>query len=387
MSRYKEIIEETIDYIRRDHLDESGGFYSSYDADSEGEEGTFYVWTSQELKNILGDDFDLIAAYWSVTEEGNWENKNILHQSLPKSAFLDHVNIEEPAFNEILQRSKSKLFAEREKREKPGLDDKILTSWNGLMLSGLIEAYNALQKDSILDLALNNAHFISEKLMTKDFQLSRNFKDGKVSINGFLDDYANVIEAFIALYQASFDIQWINKAENLTKYVDKNFYNVDLRMYDYKSKLDPPLIAKIHNYSDNVIPSGNSIMARNLFKLGTLLGKPDYMKRSKQMLNQVLPLFEQSRQPSFYSNWLQLYAEFLYPPYEVAIIGPNAQSVRNEMAREFRPDVLFLGGKEENLPLLENKLVDDETYIYVCINKTCKLPTQSVEKAFELLKE
>jgi hypothetical protein len=128
-------------------------------------------------------------------------------------------------------------------------------------------------------------------------------------------------------------------------------------------------------------------MARNLFKLGTLLGNSEYLDRSKQMLNQVIPLFEQSRQPSFYSNWLQLYVDFIYPPYEVAILGPKAQSLRNKMAKEFNPDVLFLGGNEENLPLLENKLVENETYIYVCKNKTCKLPTQSVEKAFELLKE
>ena len=383
---YKKVVEETLEWINREMTSPEGGFYSSLDADSEGEEGKFYVWQKTEIDSILGEDAELFNDYYNVSENGNWEHKNILVRYENDQEVAEKWKISVEELNEKISVSKSRLMAARDKRVKPGLDDKQLTSWNALMLIGYLNAYNALGKEDYLNAALKNANFLVVNALQKDGRLNRNYKESKSAINGFLDDYSFTIEAFIRLYQTTFDISWLNKAHKLLQYCDEHFFDEVTGMYFYTSDLDPALITRKMETSDNVIPSSNSSMAIALFQLGHYLYKPEYIERSERMLNNVRDKI--LTQGSFFSNWALLETWIVGETYEVAIVGEDAIKFRNELSKHYLPNVLLLGSeKDENLELLKNKLIKDETYMYVCRNKTCKFPVQSIKDALKQLEK
>ncbi len=387
---YKKTIEQTLEYIEREMTSKENGFFSSLDADSEGEEGKFYIWTEEEIDRVLGDNDNckIFKSYYDVSKLGNWEHKNILNIKGDKEQLSKKYETSIAEIETILDDGIAKLMVERDKRVRPGLDDKVLTSWNALMISGYVDAYNALGTEDYLDKALANAQFLSTKQMKSSGQLYRNYKDGKSAINAFLDDYALLIHAFCKLYQSTFDKQWIDKAQLLADYTIEHFYNDTTKMFDYTSKIDPALIAKKAEYADNVIPASNSSMARSLLTLGTLLYNKDYLDKADQMLNNMLPQIEASAYLSFYSNWLQLLLDKVYPPYEIAIIGDDAQSKRKKIQSHYLGHSIILGSeKDENLELLKEKLQEGQTTIYVCQNKACKLPVTDVDQALGLLKE
>ncbi len=385
---YKKIITETLEFVERELTSAEGGFYSSLDADSEGVEGKFYVWSASEVDSLISDkkQAELFKDYYDVSQKGNFEHTNILNvrKSL-KLVAADHDMSVENAQSSI-DNSKALLMKEREKRVRPGLDDKVLTSWNALMIAGYIDAYAALDNKDYLDKAIKNANFLVNKQMQKEGRLNRNYKDGVSSINAFLDDYALTIHAFVKLYQATFDKQWLDHAALLTSYCTDHFYNDDTKMYDYTSDIDPPLIAKKAEYADNVIPASNSSMARSLFALGTLTYNKAYLDKSKQMLNNMIPQMEESTYLSFFSNWYQLLLDHIKPPYEVAIIGEYADAIRQDLSDNYLANSLVLGSTgEENMELLTDKYQEGQTTIYVCQNKACKLPVTSVEDALGLI--
>ena len=386
---YKKVVEESLEFIERELTHSNGGFYSSLDADSEDEEGKFYVWTKQEIETVLTDEQrrKLFNDYFEIKNSGNWEHgKNILYRKKHDADFIRKHKLTEAEFTKYLVDAKTKLFAQRAKRVRPGLDDKILTSWNALMLKGYTDAYNALGNKAYKQTALKNGQFIIDNMIKKDNRLDRNFKKGKSSINAFLDDYALTIDAFISLYQISFDEQWLRKAEGLAEYAIQHFGDEETSMFHYTSDIDPPLIARKMELADNVIPASNSSMARALFKLGTYLYKPAYIERSKQMLQNILAALIEQQQLGFYSNWAILYLDMLQPPYEVAIMGDNFEPIRSTLMASYLPHALFLGGtKEGGLELLKDKLMEDETMIFVCQNKVCKLPVTEPEKALGLM--
>jgi len=384
---YKQIVEQTLDYTKREMTSKDYGFYSALDADSEGEEGKFYTWSKTEIDSIIADEnlAKFYNKYYNVKKNGNWEHVNILHVTKDLSEVAKEFSMSKDQAKTQIASINQKLFDHRAKRIRPGLDDKILTAWNGLMMKGYIDAYLAFGNQEYLETAIKNANFILDNQLQKDYRLNRNYKDGKSSINGFLDDYALTIDAFVALYQANFDEKWLNTADALMAYVQKHFYNAETSMYNYTSSIDPPLIAKKSEYADNVIPGSNSVMARNLHNLGTLLYKPAYLEKSKQMLKNMNSQISTSTMPAFYSNWLQLYLDYANPPYEIAILGDEANAKRMELHKEYLGNALVLGGKTEgSLALLKDKLQEGETYIYVCQNKVCKIPVTEVEKALEL---
>lgn len=386
---YEQVVRETLSWIEREMTTDEGGFYSSLDADSEGIEGKFYVWNTNEMDSLLGDQAmsEVIKDYYEMTEEGNWEESNILFRKQSKEEVAKNHNISTKTLDDYLVKAKSILLKERGNRIRPGLDDKILTSWNALMLRGYTEAYRTLGDPAYLDAALKNAYFIVREQMKDDGQLNRNFKDGKSSINGFLDDYANTIDAFIQLYQVTFDMKWLDYSDKLTSYVLDHFISTENKMFNYTSDLDPALIARKMEVNDNVIPASNSVMARNLKYLGELLYNNEYLGLSEQMLHNLHDGIVSISQPSFYSNWCQLYLDMVYPPYEIAIVGDDYESKRGEFMKKFIPNALFLGGSEEGkLELLKNKLAEGVTMIYVCQNKACKLPVQEVSTALDLIK-
>ena len=384
---YENVIRETIDFIERELMSEKSGFYSSLDADSEGEEGKFYIWQEEEIDQSLtaGLETDLFKYFYDVSKNGNWEHSNILNQvkSIDKAASKYELKSEEVI--DILRAAKVKLLEKRAERIRPPTDDKVLTSWNALMLDGYLNAYEALGDAAYLNRALTNGQFIIDMNMSEDGSLLRNHKDGKSNINAFLDDYALTIHAFLKMYQVTFDIKWIDKSRQLADYAIEYFYNRETKMFDYTSKLDPPLVAKKAEYNDNVIPASNSSMARSLHRLGSLTYDKELIAMSEQMLNNMLPQLKKAEYLSFYSNWLQLALDVIYPPYEIAITGKDAMVKRKEMSANYLGSAVFLGTeKDENLALLKGKLMDDATMIFVCQNKVCKLPVEEVKEALSL---
>jgi len=385
---YKKTVEETLEFIKREMTSSEGGFYSSLDADSEGEEGKFYVWQKSEIDSLIGDPLksEAFCDYFEVRKNGNWEKTNILYRRASHENIARKHQLTEEALSTLISECKEILFTARSKRIRPGLDDKILTSWNALMLKAYLDAYQALGNQDYFESALKNARFLEQNMIQEDYRLNRNYKDGKSGINGFLDDYALSIQALIALYEVSFDESWLDKASGLADYAIAHFFDEESELFYYTSDIDPPLIARKKELTDNVIPGSNSSMARGLFYLGELLYKKKYLDLAKKALNNMAGSLESSQQPNFYSNWCQLYTHLAYPPYELVIIGENFEAMRKEMATYYLPNAVFLGGKEEgNLQLLENRLVEGETTIYVCQNKVCKLPVNTVEAALKLV--
>ncbi|MCH7771573.1 MAG: thioredoxin domain-containing protein [Bacteroidetes bacterium] len=383
--RYKQVVYQTLEFIQREMTDSSGGFYSSYDADSEGEEGKFYVWSKDEIISLLDEDGQLFCDYFTVTEDGNWEKgQNILFRIDDIDDLLEEYEIDKKTLDDKIFKAKQILFKQREKRIKPGLDDKILTSWNALMLKGFTDAYNTFSEEKFLVAAIKNAQFISSEMMDENARLYRNFKNGDRSINGFLDDYSFTIEAFIALYESTFDEQWLYNAKKLTDYVIKHFKDEKSGLFYYTSDLDDSLITRKMELSDNVIPASNSSLAKGLFKLANYFYKKDYKDIAKNMLSMMKTNFLSN--PLYHSNWGILMSDFVYPYYEIAIVGEDFDTKRVEFVKKFRPNILLLGGKDEGtLELLEQKLVQNKTMIYVCEDKNCKLPVEDVTAAEEQL--
>ncbi len=383
---YKRVIEQTFDFCNRELTDKAGGFYSSLDADSEGEEGKFYVWQTEELDSLLGDDAKLYKDYYSVTPNGNWEHTNILHitKSPEKIAKKNGMSVDE--LQTFIARANEKIFAERTKKIRPGTDDKVLCSWNALMIDGLLRCHEAFGDKKYYDRAATTLNFMIKKMKSKDGGLYRNFKNGKASISAFLDDYALMIQALIKMYENDFDAKWLEEAKGLTEYVLENFSNPDQELLFYTSAKDSPLIVRQTVYADNVIPSSNSTMATNLYKLGSLYYKKEWTEKSKAMLGSMQNEITQDGAASFYSNWIQLYLNMVQPAYEIAIVGKNAKALRAEMSKHYLGNSILLGDtKESDMPLLKNKYMEGETMIYVCQNKVCKIPVNNVDEALKLI--
>ena len=376
--RYKKTVQETLAFIKRELTNKNGGFYSALDADSEGEEGKFYVWKKEELKEALTpEEFELAKEFYNVNNKGLWEHGNYI---LLMDENSDDMLTEDSTLGNKLELIKSKLLARRETRIRPGLDDKILTSWNMLMIEAYLDAYIALEDEQYLKVAEQQMKFIFTNLITEDEGLFHLHKDGKSSINGYLEDYAFTISALLKMYQSTFDESYISQAEALMHYTVQHFLDEESGMFWFKSNKDEQLIAKKQENSDNVIPASNSVMAHNLFLLSKLTYNQEFEKTEKQMLSNILPHIEYGQS---YSNWLRLYLYETYPFYEIAATGKNFRALTIELRKTYIPNKLILGAeKKSDLPLLENKFFEKET-IFVCQNKTCQLPVKLVTDALK----
>ena len=388
---YKETVYNTLQFIERELMHTNGGFYSSLDADSldnkeELEEGAFYVWKKEQLKKII-PDFELFSDYYNVNSYGLWEhgNYNLIRDSSDKELAKKH-NLSIAQLKQKNVTWKNILLKERTKKSRPRLDDKILTSWNALMLKGYIDAYTVFDDPHFLDIALKNAAFIEQNLIKKGGSLFHNFKNKKATINGYLQDYSTLIDAYIALYKVTFNEKWLQLSKKLTDYTFKHFYDSDSKMFFFTSSKDTKLITRKIETDDNVIPASNSIMAKNLFYLSHYYDNELYIKTSKQMLHNMTGFMQ--KYASAYSNWLDLYMNYTYSYYEVAISGEQVFSKTKEINKEYIPNKLICGSKTiSNLPLLKNRYVKGETLIYVCVNNTCQLPTENPRKAINQLKK
>ena len=388
---YKKTIYKIHEYINSEMKDFSGGYYSSLDADSKLEdgsyaEGEYYTWRKEELEKIIQDNFDLFTEYFNVNEYGFWEeeNKYILTRTISDEEFIKKNNLQHTEFNNIKSVWLNKLKIARKEKKKPGLDYKIITSWNGLMISGYVNAYKAINDEVFMNEAISAGEFIYSNLVKKDGGLFHNHVNGQSKINGYLEDYAMVIQASLDLYEITLNQLWIERALKLSEYVIDNFSSGESELFYFTSKKDEDLISRSVEFRDNVIPSSNSIMAKNLFRLYHYFDKEEYYERSKNMSLSVTQEFE--AYPSGYSNWFDLIYNLKSNYYEVAVVGENALEKVKQINSKYIPNKLIIGStSENNLPLLKNRFIKDKTLIYVCVNKACKMPTESVEESVSLI--
>ena len=387
---YKEVVEQTIAFVEVELLDESGGFYSSLDADSlnetgELEEGAFYVWQERELDSLLGDNFPLFKDYYNINTYGHWEEgKYVLIRDKADGTIAAKHGIATEQLKDKISQSLQVLKETRDTRNKPRLDDKILSSWNGLMLQGLVDGYRYLQNDHYLELALKNAEFLQKNMFKSDGSLYRNHKNGESTINGFLEDYATVSEAFIALYEVTFDENWLFSAKRLTDYAISHFSDSTNGMFYYTSDQDAALIRRSVEVNDNVISSSNSIMGKTLLKLHKIFPEAGYGERVNQMLGNVQENFLENGQS--FANWLHLVLFENKNFYEIAIVGEDFEKIGKELASNYIPNSVLVGAPQESsLELLKNRYDSRRTLVYVCIEGACKLPVSSTEAVLQQL--
>ncbi|WP_396158403.1 thioredoxin domain-containing protein [Flavobacterium sp.] len=391
---YKEVIEKTLKFVEKEWLTKEGSFYSAVDADSLNtenrlEEGAFYVWTKSELQQVLQEDFDLFSIVFNVNEFGFWEHENYV---LIQNKSLEEIAKDQNTTLENLEQKKKSweqlLYIEREKRSKPRLDDKCLTSWNAIMLKGFVDAYKALGHKKYLDIALQNAHFIINTVWSSEGNLQHSYKDGirggaeqsvaKATSNGFLEDYAHVIQAFISLYEVTFDEQWLQNSKQLTDYTFDNFYDANQQFFSFTSHQDEALITKHFEVEDNVIPASNSVLADALFKLSIYFNNSYYEKVSQQMVQNIVPTVDY---PSAFSNWLTVLLDFSEQNKELAICGNNALEYLYTLNQKYLPNIIIAGSTSiSTLPFLENRFSDNGTLFYLCQNKTCQKPTTDIKE-------
>jgi uncharacterized protein YyaL (SSP411 family) len=369
---YKDIVYETIEWLRREMTHAEGGFYSAQDADSEGEEGKFYTWTYDELEKTLGKDSSRVAEFYQVTSIGNWEHgRNILTRKQEQ----------EPIGFGLI---KQKMLTDRNQRIHPGLDDKILSGWNAMTIIGLVDAYKSFAEKEFLSLAEKGIQFMESNLISEG-NLYRSFKKRHSTAEGFLEDHAYLISAYINLYQATFHEGYLTKAQQWTNSTLENFFDPEEGYFHFSGRTSEQLIAAKKEIFDNVIPSSNSVMARNLFQLGVILDREDWKSLSIRMVSKLSKLI--ISEPAYMSNWGIALAEIVKGLAEVVIIGENMESLRDEFHQSYQPFALTMGSNQEsNLPLLKDRTPKgNETLIYICFNKTCKLPVRTVTEALTQL--
>ena len=381
---YKDCIEKTLRFVEKEWLNQEGSFFSALDADSLNEnhileEGAFYVWTKEELKTIIKEDFELFCTVFNCNSFGLWEQD--------KYVLIQNDTIEKIAFREGLspQALKNKktlweqqLYLAREKRNKPRLDDKCICSWNAIMLKGYLDAYKALGNERYMQIALQNAHFILTHFWSKEGNLFHSYKNGVAKINGYLEDYCFVIEAFIALYQITYDESWLQNAKQLTDYCLDHFYDKSSAFLSFTSNIDQPLINAHYEIEDSVIPSSNSVMANNLFLLSIYYNNTHYENIAKKMITVILPNIDY---PSAFSNWLNVYFHFSSQNKELAICGKDAKKYGKQLLGSYHPNLVIAAtDKDSQLPFLKNRFSSNETLFFLCQNKTCGLPISSFQE-------
>lgn len=377
---YKKVVLETLAFIEREMTSPEGGFYSALDADSEGVEGKFYTFSKDEIQKILGEDADVFNIYYNITEEGNWEEEhtNIFLRKYDDAELAANLGISESDLKHKIVDAKQKILQTRSERIRPGLDNKILASWNGMMLKAYTDAYRVFGDDNFLKNAKKSAVFITRNFFQND-HLMRVYSSPAKS-DAFLDDYAFIIDGFIGLYESTFEEKWLILSKRLTDLTISDFYDEESGLFFYTSVKSEELIARKHEITDNVISSSNSSMAHNLFRLGHFWNIDKYLQISDQMIRTVQPHI--IKYPSGYSNWASLLLLMIFGIYEIAITGSEAEQKRLDLEKYYIPNKILLGGTSGTLPLLLDKM-HTETKIYVCQNRTCSLPVTEVIDAIK----
>jgi uncharacterized protein YyaL (SSP411 family) len=394
---YRRIAEEVLDYVLREMTSPEGGFYSTQDADSEGVEGKFFVWTPDELVAALGpDDARVAAAYWGVTERGNWEHTNILHLLHDPAEAAERLGMTGEELRLAIERIRPKLLAARERRVKPGRDEKILTSWNGLMLRAFAEAAAALGVERYAEAAARNARFVLSTLRV-DGRLRHSYKDGQARFNGYLEDYAYYADGLLALYEATFDTEYLVEARRLVDDMVARFADDERAAGFFDTSDDHErLISRPKDLYDNATPSANAVAADVLLRLALLTGESGYHDRAIRSLEAIAPIA--ARAPQAFARWLCAVDFALGQPVEIAIVGDPAAEATAELLRVvrggFRPNKVVAlrapgdAAAARAVPLLADRdALDGRPTAYVCRNYACRAPTSDPSELARQLDE
>jgi len=379
----KRIAIETLEYVKREMLDAAGGFYSSQDADSEGEEGKFFVWTSAEIAELLGEeDARIFNAFYDVSEAGNFEEKNILNVRSPAAMVAKTLEITEEQLNRVLERSRKKLMDVREKRIKPNRDEKVLTAWNGLMLAAFADAAAVLRSDEYLEIAVKNAEFIMSQLQ-RDGRLLRTWKDGTAKLNGYIEDYANVADSLIELFQVSGEVTYLIEAKRLADVMIIEFWDQKNGGFFFTSNDHEDLIVRNKDFYDNATPSGNSVGADVLLRLAKLTGEDKYERFAVTVLK--LAASQIRRHPQGFGRALSALEFYLGDTKEIVIIGEKRNDLARSVLSRYRPNsVVVLSDSPETdattIPLLKDRgTIEEHATAYVCENFVCQRPVTTIE--------
>jgi len=386
---YRRIAEQTLDYIAREMTHARGGFFSSTDADSEGHEGKFFVWTPDEIRAALdASDAQMFMDAYGVTARGNFEGKNILHVARDRDVIAAMHHLDESELGRRLNEARRKLFQVRDQRIKPARDEKVLTSWNGLMLAAFAEAAQALSRDDYRALAERNADFILTELRDSHGRLRHSWKDGTARIGGFLEDYANLVEGLLALYQTTFDERWFIAARELADVMLELFSDPRGGFYDTSDEAEQ-LVTRPKDVRDNAVPSGNAMAATVLLKLGAYTGESRYTDAAERALKMIQRVLAQA--PLGFVQWLNAFDFAMSPTREIAIVGEraDAQQLLELVFREYRPNqvvALAPPNMASQIPLLHGRVQQNErATAYVCQHFVCQLPvTESDALAAQL---
>ncbi|MCX8278077.1 MAG: thioredoxin domain-containing protein [Dehalococcoidia bacterium] len=396
---FKRIVEETLEYITREMTHSAGGFYSASDADSEGVEGKFFVWTSDEIDTVLSEsDSEFAKAYWGVTKAGNFEGANILNLPISQENLLTRSERVSSEIIEQVARIRSRLLEARSKRIAPGIDDKILVSWNALMLKAFAESGAVFENPEWIAIAKKNAHLLLDQVKNSEGLLLHTWKatsatEGDARIFGYLDDHSYLIDALLSLYEATFDYSYVNEAQSIANQMIDRFWDVDLEVFYDTSLEHTKLLVRPRDVLDNALPSGGAIAAIALQRLSRFTGEEDYIAKAEASMKPLIPHMEQA--PSSVTSWLAAVDLLRSNAQEVVLVGDEADPVISGMKRElwaeFAPNTVLAGlhsvpDGSERSPLLKGRSqVNGKATAFVCENYACKLPVTSVAELIEQL--
>lgn len=404
--RYKETLQEILTYILRDMTSPEGGFYSAEDADSEGEEGKFYVWDESELRKIIGSDSDLFIKVFNVKSDGNFVDSvtnempgtNILHLNKSWSEIAKENDVTEKELRQIVERSRKRLFEVREKRIHPYKDDKILTDWNGLMIAAMAHASQALQDPQYAEAAKKSANFILQKMKTDDGSLLHRYREGEAGLPAHVDDYAFFIWGLLELYEATFDPAWLKSAIELNQYLIAHYWDNQRGGFYFTSDKGEELITRTKEIYDGAVPSGNSVAMSNLLRLGRITANTDFEKKAAQ----IAKTFSESVRmaPSAHTMLMQALDFAIGPSYEIVIAGnPEADDTKKmiqALGQHFLPNkIVLMRPLDSENPEISSiaeftkyqKAVNDKATAYVCLKYACKNPTTDPARMLELLQQ
>jgi len=378
---YAAIARRCIQFMNDEWKSAEGLYFSSYDADSEGEEGTYYVWTWEELKQLPEVLFETFTQYYTCTEKGNWEHgKNILHATMSISDFAQLKGIAPADCKAQITKGQEILLAKRAQRIKSALDDKCILAWNALALEGLSDAARYLMDPEMGIKAQSLAESI-EKHFKVDGQYHRIVKNGKASIPAFLEDLSALCSAYISLYQQNFQERWLLQAKSIAEFILASFMDEKTGLFYFISHDAEPLIARKKDLSDNVLPGANSVFANCLIKLHHYFAIPSYKKIADSMLEEMSEAF--LKHSPWYSNWGQSYLLKEFGLYQLCVGGSNAQeAIANPSLAQIPNMILAAADKDSTLPIMQNR-IGEETNYYLCLNESCFAPEKTLSKALE----
>jgi len=381
---FLEIVNKTLEYVMREMLTKEGGFYSAQDADTDGEEGKTYVWKKQEIQEILGKDADVFCLYYDVTDGGNFEGNTILANNINESTVAFQFGITEEEVKESISSSSEKLLEIRDKRVQPGLDDKILTSWNSLMITALAKGYRISDNKSFLKGAEDCLHFIQEQL-TCNGELLRTYKNGKAKLKGYLEDYAYLLSAILDVFEVNPSSKYLDLAIHYADYMIEHFWDSTNNGFYFTADNHEELIVRPKNNFDLAMPSGNSVAAGALLRLYHFTQNATYLDIATKVMKSHATMAAEN--PFAFSNLLNVICMYLQKPTEITVLNTNNTEIIYSLEKKFLPNsilVTFDSNEQltqlEKYPFFEGKKFDQEkTIVYICKDFTCSLPLDSIE--------